>query len=163
MYQKDSKVVYGQTGVCIIEDITEKELIKNQKRLYYVLKPLYQQNNTIYAPVDSEKVAIRPILTAEEANKLICDIPQIAQKAKSENAAENGKISFTNNCSDLVQIATKIYQKKQNAKLQKKKLGSMDEKYMRQAEGLLYGELSAALGIPLEEVPSYIEQTLKEI
>ena len=32
----------------------------------------------------------------------------------------------------------------------------VDERYMKQAERLLYGELSAALDIPYEEVQPYI-------
>ena len=38
----------------------------------------------------------------------------------------------------------------------------MDEKYMRLAEGLLFGELAVVLGIPYDEVPKYIEEKIKE-
>ena len=62
MFQKGDKIVYGQTGVCIVEDVVEKALIKNEKKLYYLLKPLFQQNNVIYAPVDSDKVFMRHVI-----------------------------------------------------------------------------------------------------
>jgi CarD family transcriptional regulator len=38
----------------------------------------------------------------------------------------------------------------------------VDERYMKQAERLLHGELSAALGIPFEEVPDYIAKRVTE-
>ena len=41
MFKKGDAVVYGQTGVCIIEDIVEKTLIKNEKKKYYLLKPVF--------------------------------------------------------------------------------------------------------------------------
>ena len=46
--------------------------------------------------------------------------------------------------------------KQRQAEAQKRRLGMVDERYMKQAERLLYGELSAALDIPYEEVQPYI-------
>ena len=53
----------------------------------------------------------------------------------------------------------KIYSKKQAAK-QIKKLGFTDEKYLKRAEELLFGELAAALDISLEEVPKVLFEKL---
>ena len=75
MFAKGEKIVYGSTVVCEVTDICEKELIRNQKRLYYVLKPLYQQNNIIYAPVENGKVFMRAVMSAAEADDLILKIP----------------------------------------------------------------------------------------
>lgn len=55
-----------------------------------------------------------------------------------------------------------IYAKKQELKGQKRKFGVVDERYLRQAEELLFGELAVALGIDKEEVPEYIDSRLKE-
>ena len=77
MFNKGDKVIYGQTGVCVVEDIAQRELIKNVKRLYYKLKPIYQQNNIIYAPAQSDKVFIRSIISREEAEELISKMPDI--------------------------------------------------------------------------------------
>jgi len=41
-----------------------------------------------------------------------------------------------------------------------KRIGSTDEKYLRRAEGLLFGELAVALEIPLDDVPAFIENRL---
>jgi CarD family transcriptional regulator len=54
-----------------------------------------------------------------------------------------------------------IYAKKQNAQKQKRKFASVDERFMKRAEELLFGELAAVFEISMEEVPAYIERQLK--
>lgn len=49
-----------------------------------------------------------------------------------------------------------IYAKQRQAETQKRRLGMVDERFMKQAERLLYGELSVALGIPFDQVEPYI-------
>lgn len=157
MFNKGDKVFYGQTGVCIVEDISEKALTKNIKRLYYTLKPLYQQNNVIYAPVDSDKVFIREIISKTDAQRLIETAPELCGKSLDEQGEEDYKAMIeSHSCNELLELAVKIYSKKQAAKKAKKKLGFIDEKYLKRAEELLFGELAAALDIPPEEVPKVL-------
>lgn len=165
MFSAGEKIVYGQTGVCVIEDIAEKELIKNQKRLYYVLKPLNQQNNIIYAPADSDKIFIRPVMTKEEAEKLILQIPEIVSKIKQGVLSVDDyreKLSSRKSL-ELIELTAIIYEKKKIAKSNKKKLGFSDEKYMHIAENMLFCELAVSLDIPAEQVPGYIENKLKNL
>ncbi len=60
------------------------------------------------------------------------------------------------NCTDLIELTMSIYAKKKSIEGQNRKLGQIDEKFMKQAEELLFGELSLALGIPKDEVQEYI-------
>ena len=157
MFNKGDKVFYGQTGVCIVEDISEKALTKNIKRLYYTLKPLYQQNNVIYAPVDSDKVFIRAIISKAEAQKLVETVPELCKKVLDEQGEEDYKKMFeSHSCNELLELAVKIYSKKQAVKKAKKKLGFIDEKYLKRAEELLFGELATALDILTTEVPKVL-------
>ena len=75
MYQIDDLIMYGSTGVCRVSDITE-QVFNDDDKIYYVLEPLYQ-SGVIYAPVDNEKVFMRPVISEEEAKRLIDDIPAI--------------------------------------------------------------------------------------
>ncbi|MBE6750720.1 MAG: hypothetical protein E7560_06115 [Ruminococcaceae bacterium] len=163
MFLKGEIVVYGQSGVCKIEDICEKELIRNQKKRYYVLKPIFQPNNVIYAPFENNKVFMRKVITKTEAEALILKIPQIIDALpESEVATEEYKKQISNyECADLIKLTSQIYSKRLLARSQKKKLGFLDEKYMSQAENLLFGEFSVALGIPFDEVQKYIEEKIK--
>lgn len=163
MLKIGEKVVYGKTGVCIVEGQCEKELIRNQKRLYYVLKPLGSDNNTIYAPVDNNKVFIRPIMTKDEAEQLILSIPEITESsADIELSKEQYEAMIaTHNCEDLVGLTFRLYNKKKSALENRKKPGFVDERYMALAEKLLFGELAAALDIPYDSVKGYIGEKIK--
>ena len=120
MFQPGELVVYGATGVCRVESIQQPEPHSAlQGKTCYLLKPLYQ-DGVIYTPVENSKVSIRPVMTREEADALIDQIPTMQAEA------------------------------------QKRHLGMVDERYMKQAERLLYGELAAALEIPFDQVQSYI-------
>lgn len=120
MFQPGELVIYGATGVCRVESIRQPEPHSAlQGKTCYLLKPLYQ-DGVIYTPVENSKVSIRPVMTREEADALIDQIPTMQAEA------------------------------------QKRRLGMVDERYMKQAERLLYGELAAALEIPFDQVQSYI-------
>ncbi len=158
MFQPGDLIIYGRTGVCKVEAI---ETVKGQD--FYVLDPL-QQNCSIRTPVDG-KVFIRPVITREEADALIDMIPQMEaqpfeNKALRELTEHYQSFLTRHECKDLVELTMSIYAKKKAAEREKRKFGVVDERFLREGETLLYGELSAALGIPAEEVPDYIAQRL---
>lgn len=66
MFSKNEYIIYGSTGVCKIIDIVKKKFGFNKEREYYILKPAYDTNSTIYAPIDNDKISIRKIMTKEE-------------------------------------------------------------------------------------------------
>ena len=69
----------------------------------------------------------------------------------------------THDCRDLLELMMSIYAKRQQAEAQKRRLGMVDERFMKQAERMLYGEFSVALGIPFEAVQPYIAQRIEGI
>ena len=152
MFRIGEKIVYGGSGVCLVQDITTVDIRGVDKnRLYYILKPLYH-DGIIRIPVDNEKVFMRPMITRQEAEALIDMIPTV--KADACNEKNPGLLrghyqeylgSF--DCADLIELTMSIYAKKKDAAQQKKKLGSTDERYMKRAEELLFGELAAALAL----------------
>ena len=80
MYQIGDLIVYGGTGVCRVEKVEAPKLKGTDgKRQYYTLKPLYQ-DGTICIPVDT-KVFMRPVISREEAEKLIDAIPEVKAEA----------------------------------------------------------------------------------
>lgn len=160
MYQVGELVVYGRTGVCRVERIQRE---KGQD--YYALKPLYQSCD-ILTPVNG-KVFMRPIITREEAERLIDCIPSMEVEAFESKAirelSEHYQAAIaTHDCRDLVELTMSIYAKKKAAQREKRKFGAVDERFMKEGEELLFGELSAALDIPVEEVPDYIGRRLAQ-
>ena len=161
MFQPGELLVYGTTGVCRVEEITAPDFTRADRgRRYYLLRPLYQ-DGVIYAPVDSGKVPIRPVISRGEAEALIDLIPSIRAEAchapTMQALAQHYQSAVrSHNCRELLELTMSIYLKRRQAEAQKRRLGMVDERYMKQAERLLYGELSAALDIPYEEVQPYI-------
>ena len=168
MFQPGELVVYNTTGVCRVEAITKPNMSgADRNKEYYQLKPL-QQDGVIYTPVDNPKVSIRPVISREEAEALIDLIPTIQAEAcraptLQALAQHYQEAVHSRDCRDLVEMMMSIYVKRQEAEAQKRRLGLVDERFMKQAERLLHGELSAALDIPFEEIPAYIADRVASI
>lgn len=165
MYQSGELILYGRTGVCRVEEITrEKQHGSGEEQMYYVLKPLYQNCN-ITTPVDNTKVFSRPIISREEAERVIGVIPTVEPEVYHNRNLNQLREHYRScmesfDCVDLVKLTMSLYRKKREAEDQKRKFGAVDERFMKEAEDLLFGELAAALEIPRDEVRTYIERAL---
>lgn len=167
MYQVGDLIIYGNTGVCRVAQITTPKFDKNPgcvdgEKLYYVLEPLYK-SETIYTPVDNDKVLKRKIISEQEALRLIDTIPHLQAKAYHASNMQGLKeyyqnLSQTQDCADLIELVMSIYAKKQDALLQNKRLGQIDEQFMKRVTDNLHGEFAAALGIEKDDVPAFIAQ-----
>lgn len=165
MYHTGDLVIYGNTGVCRISDIKALDYMKTgNEQPYYILTPLFQ-NCTISAPVNNPKVFMRPIISKEEAQQLIDEIPSIHAEAYHSHVLRQLTDHYealldTHDCRSLIELTMSIYTKKQFLLKQKKKFGAIDERFMKRAEDLLFGELSAALDIPRDRISEYIQNRL---
>lgn len=160
MYSINDIVMYGKIGACKISDITvpnDSNFNKNQE--YYVMKPLHE-NCKIYTPVNTT-VFMRPAISAEEADRLIDKIPSIHAEAFFSDCSQDLERHYEStlqhhSCEDLIKLTMSLHAKKQVVDKQHQKFGPIDQKFMKRAEELLFGELSLAIGIPEERVPEYI-------
>lgn len=165
MYQPGQLVVYGGTGVCRVEGLADPDPKGNSIKQFYLLTPLYQAG-IIYTPLEGGKVPMRPVMTTEEANALIDRIPELCAEIYRERtlqllAQRYQTVLQSGDCADLLELTMSVYRKRKLAEEQKHRLGLVDEKYGKQAERLLFGELAVALDISIEEVPSYIDEKVK--
>ena len=140
MFQAGDLLVYGTTGVCRVLSIDRRQErvgSTRQERLYYQLKPIYQ-GGLIYTPVDNDKVSMRPIISRQEAEDLISEIPTLhpaACRASSTQAlTQQYQASLRqHNCRSLVELAMSIHAKRRQAESQNRRLGMVDERYLKQA------------------------------
>lgn len=175
MFQKGDLIMYASTGVCRVEDIdipkpdrriqSKFSSAGNQPRLYYKLVPLYSKG-VIYIPVDTT-VFMRPVISRSEANELIAKIPDIREEAfDCRNlkmlSDHYQSILQTHRCEDLIHLIKAVRQKSQNMIQNGKRLGQIDQRYMKRAEELLYDELATALEIPRDSVCDYIRQAIEK-
>ena len=115
-------------------------------------------------PVDT-KMFMRPIISREEALALIDGIPQVDAQPYYNTALRQLQDYYekkigTHSCADLIELTISLHRKKEQVLAQKRKFGAIDERYMKRAEELLFGELSVVLEIPKNEVRQFISNRL---
>lgn len=166
MFKVGEYVVYGHNGVCQVKKIGPLEtMVKNKDRLYYTLIPYGESGSTVFAPVDSQKIPLRRIMSKEEAISLIGEMKEIAalvitEERKREETYKNAL--KTCDCRKLVSLVKTIYSRKKEREAQGKRLTAADSRYFRTAEHALYGELAAALDMESEKVKDFILNKLDE-
>lgn len=164
MFEKGEYVVYGSKGVCWIQDITNIDIPgADQKRLYYIMHPVQNSEQTLYLPTDSTKAIIRRVMTREEANQLIQEIPLIEDlEVPNEKQREASYRQALNGCSGRawVSILKTLNKRKEERLAAGKKVTALDERYLRVTQQELYGELSVALGIEKENMHDYIQERI---
>lgn len=167
MFKKGDYVVCGNNGICKVTDVTTLNMASAPKdRLYYILKPVYSESSTVYIPVDNHKVSIRAALTAEETHELIAKIPSL-ELVWVENEKQR-ELTYKeclkqNTCEDYVRIIKTLYLRKQDRLAKGQKIIGLDERYLKQAEDFLYGELAIALGIEKQGVQTYITEEIEKL
>lgn len=165
-YSVGELILYGRNGVCRVEEIDESAVVNGEMRRYYVLRPLYQNSSCcIRIPADNPKISSRPIISGAEARQLIQAMPQVtAQPYYNRNLnqlREHYRTCMESlRCEDLISMTKSLYMKKREAEAQRKKFGTVDERFMKEAEDLLFGEFAAALDIEREHVERYIAEAL---
>lgn len=107
MYQIGNLIFYESSGVCKVMGVTMRDLMgQNKEQLYYVLEPLYQ-NYIIFTLVNTTKVFMRPIISKNEAERLVDMMPTIQARAYhnrvlSQLTQHYNALLKTHDCSDLV-------------------------------------------------------------
>ncbi|MCD8361431.1 MAG: CarD family transcriptional regulator [Lachnospiraceae bacterium] len=166
MFEKGEYIVYGQSGVCQVEDITHLDISGvDKKKLYYVLVPLNTKGSRIYYPIDRDKQNVRPVITKEMAMQLLDEIPTIetihvtVDKLREECYK---KAIYSGDYRSWVSIIKTLYNRRQERLAQGKKMASVDERYLKMAQDSLYGELAFVFGKEKNEIEELIRQHIEE-
>lgn len=117
-------------------------------------------------PVANERNQIRGVITHDEAQALIEDIPNIeALWVTDEKKRESlyKEAVFKNQCKEWIAIIKTSYLRKMDRLSSGKKSINVDDKYLSIAEQFLYGELAVALAIPKEKIREYITERMGKL
>ena len=162
--KEGDKVLYEMVGVCQVKGVSTQEFLKKDK-LYYSICPVYQKDTMIYVAVDNEKVKMRPVMSREEAEAFISELPRI-EEIQAENDKERFQmykqmlLSGDRRCLAAMIKGLRSLQKKRMEK--GARLAVRDQEGMKTAQKLLHEELAAALGIMPDQVPAYIQDKLSK-
>lgn len=155
-FSEGDLIVYGTTGICRVDGITEKAVPgTNELKPYYVLTPVIR-GGVIYTPIDT-RILMRPAIDRAEAERIIGVIPTLTPECLEGKSVQQLTECYTalvdtHKLEDLALLAMSIQRRKMTPERQKCKYGRVDVKYMKLAEELFCGELSVALGLTFDEM-----------
>lgn len=154
------EVVHGADGICSVVDISTVQIDGVPRdRLYYFLKSKDQNDGMIYVPYENGGNVMRHALDAKQAEELVTSIRDIELLPDTDDRSREQlyrKCIKGRDCRCLVSIIKTLYIRNRDRVAMGRKASMLDERYLKQAEEILYAELSNALGIPEEEMREYI-------
>lgn len=159
MFNVDDYIMYGKTGVCKVVDITNEKFINGEKRKYYILSPIYNNDTVIKIPLDNDKVPMRKVISKGDMTALINDIPNMEIlwiDDEKKRIAQFETMLKSGQCEELIKLIKSIKFSKKYARSIGKKLEEPDRDIMKEAERLLTEEFAIILNVYPNEASSYI-------
>lgn len=164
MFQINDTVSYSTQGVCVIKEIKQMNL-SGKTENYYVLKPIYSSNSTIYVPIANENLTakMRRILSRDEIKELIKAMPD-EETVWIENDAERKEkyqqIISSSDHKKLVGLIKTLYLEQSRRSKEGKRLRQSDEQLFKRAEAMLYGEFALVLDISPDQVIPFLHNEI---
>ena len=161
MFQKGDYVICGSNGICSVEAVTTLKMpgVDSNKE-YYLLKPVFSPQSTVYIPVNFPEGSLRRALTKEEAMALIRTIPTLPEIAITDEKNLESiykEYMLSNNISRQIMLIKTIWKRQEKRIRNGSKTTALDTRYFKQAEQYVNEELAVALSIPKDEVVSFIK------
>ena len=145
--------------------VYRKEVCKviDEKEGVYVLIPAY--DNSIKYKILVDSPVVKDLLTKEEIDKLLLEIPHIDVISMSDKQIEQSYKELMNSGTheDLVKIIKTTYLRNQIRILNNKKISDKDDEYLKRAEKYLYEEIGVVLNMSFEQTKDYIIKKISEI
>lgn len=159
MFQVGDTVVHQGVGLCTIADIRKEEFSRGNCQTYYVLQPQSDTSTTLFVPVEGEKVRLRTVMTAEQAEALpeqVAAYLPVWSDNERERQDTFARILRGGEPAALARLVLDVKQQERQRYEQGKKLRFTDERAMQEAARLLKQELAVVLNISPEHVISYL-------
>ena len=174
MFSVGDTVVYRH-HVCNIASIREAYF---EGRDYFELRTLFEKSLKLFVAVDdAHPPVMRQPMSKQEANELIDSILDADTIDESILHAHGTTLSLaerqvkeeyerrlkSNNSVDLILVIKSAYERTRERENTGKRTTAVDKKFLDLAEGLLYDELSVALGIDREHVGDFVTNRLRQL
>jgi CarD family transcriptional regulator len=163
LYKVNDIIVYSNGGVCVIRDIGIPDFVES-KETYYQMQSLSDTNNgTIYVKVNHDDTKLRAIITEDEANELLANIP-IMEPLYSPNDKvrdrEYNEIIKSCQCERALCMMKGIFKERLLKIASGKKLCMNDDRNLLRISKLLNIEFATALKISIEQAEAKLEKAL---
>lgn len=158
MYTVGTSVLYSRIGVCEVEEIGPPPSPKMDDRNYYKLRSVFSSSSglVIYAPVDTT-VFMRPLIDGSKAIDYLEQLPSLETQAvhsgnPAEQAARYQELLDTCQVLDSLVLLKELDGRRRELAGRKKKLGQLEERYLKTAEKLVCEEFAAVLRTTPEQI-----------
>jgi len=158
--------LYGENGICRVEDI-RNETFHKQQQTYYIIRPMNNTSQTIHIPIDSEvfKSKVQPIITRDELFGLARDIGN-ADPYWIENDSERSqhfrKVLSECDRRSVLHLLKSIHNRRAKLAANGKKLRASDEAFVKRAEKIVCEEVSMVMDIEPDRVFSFLFEEAAE-
>ena len=139
-------IVYRKL-VCKIIDIKDNK---------YTLVPMSDDSIKMQVPTDSK--FLRDLITKEEIDKLLIEMPTIDVINNRDKIIEGEykELMTSGTHQDLIKIIKTAYMRNEQRRMNNKKTSDKDNEYFERAEKYLYEELSVVLNKSYDETKEYV-------
>jgi CarD family transcriptional regulator len=160
MFEVGDFIVYGNNGICQVLDITHPDIAGTDKtRLYYVLASTKNKDSKLYCPTDNDKIVLRKVISADEANAIIEEAKTLEPLIIANNRERDDSYRSVLRSCDLrscIQVLKALLLRKQQREACGKKVTATDERFMKAVQDGIYYELAMATGNELDVVKAAV-------
>ena len=167
MFEVGDLIIYGNTGVCVVEKVGKPDLSGIDEEIdYYTLAPYYSNRSRIFTPCNNCKVVMRPVLSKDEAVGILEHMDSIGLiDVPDEKMRESiyKDVMKSCDCSMFISILKTIKIRMEKRLSEGKKITANDEKYFNLAEDKLCGELAVSLEKDKDEIKEFILEKINGV
>ena len=164
MFAVGDRVVYGYEGVFCVSEYTTSPINKNDKRVFYILRPDFGSGNSmIVTPSEGGVTPIRAVISREEAEAVIAKIGEIGEIVveKERNRREVYREVMGRCCAEsCISILKTVRTRRRDFLAQKRRLAETDTDFESRARHCLFCELAAAMDISTAEAEQMVMEKL---
>lgn len=164
MFEIGDCVLNATNGICKISEIVELDMSGDkQLKSYFLLRPVEEENDRVYIPVDNADKRIRKVITQDEAQAVLDRVPEIeALAVNNEKERETRYKEAVRSCEpdSVISLLKCLHIRNEQRAQAGKKSTAVDERYGKMAEHNLNAELAFVLEKDKQEIKDIIHDML---
>lgn len=165
LFKVGDLVYYGATGVCRISDVTVRSF-GTESGEYFVLRPIYDAKSTLFVPKENSLLTqkIHPVLMPEEILAMVSDYEDAEEvhiKEDKQRQERYKQLVVTGDRRKLARIVKILFKLREEMNAAGKKLRMADERILKEAERLLYDEISLSFQLERGQVIPFLFGEIK--
>lgn len=166
MFHTNDYVFYGSGGICKVVDIQTAPLEGMPKdKQYYILHSVHDQNSVMYIPVDNDSIFLRGLLSREDAEALLEQIPYVTVIEESNSKLLREKYTEAMRRYqplEWVRVIKTVYLRMNEPRTNARRISETERSFAETAKKYLYTELSLALNLPAQQMEQYITEHVEK-